>query len=303
MTKLTRSIDKLKFNLLKMLPAAVIHETLTHNQSSLLHSNNGALHHNPVIANLTIMNKSTHRRNALFCQIGSRHTTLLISGFTNTVHFLIHLRTMKVSILTSTWNGITHTSRMPRTNTGDLTQTTMRLTRQPGNTPTCRHTFITTTLGHSNHINILILRKHTIHSNLLLKQSLGKLNFSSRIRSTIHLNLHDMGLLHPRVTQLLRLRMSNDTNHTAKLPNTTQLRLNILRTILILRRILHIRLLLTRIPIPVTTPLKLITQMLGKHSRQRTQSTWSLHISNNTHNDHRRSLNHTDGIHDLTFVH
>merc|ERR1739842_14077 len=71
MSKFGTGINELKINSLKMLPTGVIHHTLSHDQRSLLDTNNGTLQHNPILINLTIVWESTHWCDTLLSKISS----------------------------------------------------------------------------------------------------------------------------------------------------------------------------------------------------------------------------------------
>ncbi len=54
---------------------------------------------------------------------------------TDTVHLLVELGTVEVTLLTSTGNGPGDTGRVPGTDTSDLAETLVRLAGQLGNMP------------------------------------------------------------------------------------------------------------------------------------------------------------------------
>ena len=70
-------------------------------------------------------------------------------------------------------------------------------------------------LGHTNDVNHLILLKDSSNWNLLLKVIPGKVNLVSN-RSTIELDLHDVGLLLP-APEDLHLCVHDDTDGGAVL--------------------------------------------------------------------------------------
>jgi len=56
------------------------------------------------------------------------------------------------------------------------------------------------------------------------------------------------------------------------------------------------------LPILVEAATAVLSQMLGKDSLQRSWSTWSLNVANNTNNDHRRSFQDSDGLDNFLLV-
>mmetsp|Transcript_10338 Transcript_10338/g.12133 ORF Transcript_10338/g.12133 Transcript_10338/m.12133 type:complete len:424 (-) Transcript_10338:42-1313(-) len=302
MTKFRTGIDKLKINRLKMLPTGMVHETLPQNKRTLLNSNSRTLKHDPVLIHLTVMGESTHGRNALLGKIRSSLARRIISLLTNAVHLLVEFGSVEITVLTGTWYSGTDTSWMPGSDTGNLTQTTMRLTGKTCDTPTGGDTLIPMTFGDSKNIQLFILGEDRVDGDFLFEKFLGEGNLLRGVFSSIDLNLHDVSLLNAKV-QFLHLGVRNHTYNGTELSNTVQLLLNILPSIGILGRILGKRLPLTLVPILITPPLILLTQMLRKHSRQIPQTTGSLHIPNHTHNHHRWGFHNGDRIDNLAFVH
>merc|ERR1719517_426432 len=95
---------------------------------------------------------------------------MLVVLLSDAVDLLVDLCAVVVSVLTSTRDLELHASRMPRSDTGDLAETTMGLARETGHTPTRHDTVDTTTLGHTDHIDHLVLLEDGLNTDLLLEQ-------------------------------------------------------------------------------------------------------------------------------------
>jgi hypothetical protein len=301
-SKLGTGIDKLDVDLLQMLARRVLHHALTKDKSTLLDTNDGALKHNPVFVDLTVVDESTHRGDTLLGQISLSLATFSITLLSNTVNLLVKFGTVEVTLLTSTGNGGRNTGRVPRSDTGNLTKTTMGLAGKTRDTPTSDDTLETVTLGHTEDINLFVLGEDTVNSDLLLEQSLGVVNLGSGVTS-VDLDLHNVSLLQTKI-ELLDLSVGNHTNDRAKLLDTLEFGINILAAILlVLLGVLGESLFLTVVPVLVATTLEFLTQMLGKDSGQSAKTTGGLNVSNNTNHNHRRGLDNRNGIDDLTLVH
>jgi len=112
-TKLGAGIDELEVDGLEMLPGRMLHDRLTKDQRTLLDTDNGTLDHDPILADHTIVDESTHGGDALFSQISLGLTTSIVSLLTNTVNLLVHLSTMEITVLTSAGYSVGNTGRMP----------------------------------------------------------------------------------------------------------------------------------------------------------------------------------------------
>lgn len=78
---------------------------------------------------------------------------------------------MVVTILTRTWHSVRNTGRMPRSNTGNFTQTTMSLPGKPGNSPSGGDTLKSVTFRNSKDIYHFILGKNGVDGDFLFEKS------------------------------------------------------------------------------------------------------------------------------------
>jgi hypothetical protein len=83
---------------------------------------------------------------------------------------------------------------MPSTDTSDLAETLVCLSRQLLRSPSSSDTLESMTLGDANDINDLILFKYGCHRDLLLEQAVRERNLV-RNATTVYLNFHQVGLL------------------------------------------------------------------------------------------------------------
>jgi len=135
MTKLACGVDKLEVNMLHVPFLEVRQQRLAQGDNTFLGPNTAAPDHEAVLLHLTIVSEASHGRDTLFCDIklgGGVVLHLLVSLFVeslaNTVDLLVDLRAVVLAFLTSTSHSVRHTGRVPRSDTGDFTQTLVCLT-------------------------------------------------------------------------------------------------------------------------------------------------------------------------------
>ena len=189
--------------------------------------------------------------------------------------------TVVVTILTSTSNSPLDMVRMPSTNTSNLTQTLMSLTRQLSRTPTASNTLRSVTLSNGNDVYHLILLENGIDVDRLLEQVTGEVNLV-RDRSSIDLDLHQMCLL-LLDGSLADLCVSENTDNSAVFLDTLEFTCD--RGSAVLRVLLGVvgeGLLLASVPVLVEPSLDLITKMLGPHGSERPETTGSFNVTDNT---------------------
>nr|AFK35688.1 unknown [Medicago truncatula] len=227
MSKLGRGIDKLEFDILKSKTRSLLKKGLAQSNNPLLGTNTASLDHQKILLDNTVVWETTHRCNVFLSPIEfSLGVMGLLSNFAELVNFLVQLSSVMVSVLTSSGNSERNSSRMPSSNTCNLPQTPVSLTRKTSNTPTSNNTFITLTLGHSNDVNHFIFLEHSINRNLLLKETVCKVHLLCN-GTTIDLNLHYMGFLLLQTLHFPDLSVSQHTDNSCILLQFLKLGLNV----------------------------------------------------------------------------
>merc|ERR1719506_3331931 len=174
-----------------------------------------------------------------------------------------------------------------------FSKTSVRLTWETGYTPSSRNTFVSTTLGYTQHINVLVLAENGIYGNLLLEQTFREIDLSSYITS-VDLDFHNMCLLQSEI-KFLNLCMCNNTNNRAKFLDSFQLGINVLTTVF--------SVFLGAVPVLVHATFEFFIQMLGKDRGKCSKAHRRFNVPDNTNNDHRWSFNDGNSINDLALVH
>ncbi|KAM3082632.1 hypothetical protein ACMFMF_011941 [Clarireedia jacksonii] len=183
-----------------------------------------------------------------------------------------------VSVLTSTGNSPLDVGRMPRTNTGDLSETLVCLSRKLLGSPSASNTLETVTLGDGNDIDHLILLEDGTDLNWLLEETAGEVNLVSNATS-VNLNLHQMSLLLLE-RSLSDLSVSKDTDDGTVFLDALEFAGDGGATVLrVLLGVLGESLLLALVPVLVESALNFVAQMLGPDSGEGSKTTRSLNVT------------------------
>jgi len=288
MTVLGRGIDELDVERLMVRSLGGGHDALAQSDCSLAGTTNTSLDHEPVLVDLTIMRESTNRGDGLLSQVSLSGAVVSVALLTNAHDSLVDLSTVMVTLLTGTGQSEAASRRMPGTNTSDLSETTMRLARKSGNSPTRDDTLSTVTASSRADVHGLSQGEDTIHVEVLLEKVLGEVNLI-RNRTSVDLNLAQMGDLLSQLN-LADLSMGEDTHHTTVLLDSVELKVNVLSLLRVLLGVLGESLSLRAVPVLVESAFDLIRQMLGPDSGQGAKTVGGLHITDNTDHSHGGSL-------------
>jgi len=294
-TILGRSIDELEVERLHVGTSGRSDDTLAKSDGALLGTSDGTLDHDPVLVDPTVVREATNGVDAFLGQIrlgGSRGSSVLL--LTDAQHTLVDFGTMVVTLLTSTRDSEFNAGRVPRTNTGDLAETTVSLTRKTGDTPTSDDTDETVTLGGSAGIKNLALTEDLLDRDLLLEQTVGEVNLGGNI-TTVDLDLHQVGNLLAK-SQLLGLGVGQDADDRSVLLDALQLLSNSLRLGSGLLGVLGEGLALGAVPVLVETTLDLIGQVSGPDSGKSAKTVRGGDVTNNTDDNHRRGFQDSDSL-------
>lgn len=282
------------------------HDGLTKSDGTLLDTRDATLEHDPVVGDSTVVGEATHGGDSLLGEIelsgGGNILLTLSNSLTNAVDLLVLLSTVVVSMLTSTGNSELDTGRVPGTNASNLTETTVSLTGETGNTPTRDNTAEALTLGGSGDVDLLTLGEDGVDVDLLLEELLGELNLLLN-RATVDLDLQDVGLLLTEV-ELEDVSVGNDTDDLGVLLHGLDVisELSLTLSSGVLLGVAGEGLVLGTVPVLVHTTEELVIEMLGEDSLVGAESLRSLDVSDDTDNGHRRSLNDGDGLDSLLLV-
>lgn len=301
MTELGGGIDPLELDLLGGPAGSLGVQSLAQSHNTLLDTGNGALDHDEVVLDLTVVDETTHARQML--ELRNKHReriswrnirgdlllgdvelgggVTLIGTLSNAEDLVVARGTVVVSVLTGTGNSPLDVVRVPSTNTGDLTQTLVSLAGQLGGTPTGGDTGETVTLGDGDDINHLVLLEDGIDIDGLLEEVAGEVDLVGD-GATVDLDLHKVGLL-LLDRSLADLGVGEHTDDSAVLLDALKLAGDGGTGALgVGLGVLGEGLLLGLVPVLVEATLDLIAQVLSPDGGERAETTGSLDVTDDT---------------------
>mmetsp|Transcript_26813 Transcript_26813/g.58434 ORF Transcript_26813/g.58434 Transcript_26813/m.58434 type:complete len:397 (+) Transcript_26813:764-1954(+) len=299
---LGRGVDELELDLLGGQLAGLGHESAAQGQHTLLGTGDATLDHKVVVAQDTVVREATHGVDVLDGRVElGGGTVVLRASLAELVDLLVDLSTVMVTVLTGAANGVRNAGRMPRSDTSDLTQTTMGLAGQTGDAPTGNHALVTATTGTADDVDHLVLGEHGVHGHLLLEKLGGEVNLGGGI-TTVHLDLHDVGLLLLQVLHLADLGVADGADHGAVLADQSKVLLEGALTIGVLESSLGESLLLGLVPVLVEATLHLVGQMLSPHGLQGAQTEGGTDVADQTNHNHGGGLHQGHSLAGLLLV-
>jgi len=299
MSDLGGSIDELEGNLFQSVSGNLRKERLTKRDESLASAADGTLDHEPVLVDFTVVREATERSDRLLGDIVLGVGVILVLLLTDAVDLLVDLGTMMVTVLTSARDLELHAGRMPSTDTGDLAETTMGLTRKSSDTPTSDDTVSTATLGHTNDIDHGVLGENVSDADLLFKETLAVVDLGRSVLSTVDLDFLEVGLLLTDLG-LLNLGVDEETHDGAVLLAALDLSVHLGGRVLL--GVLGESFLLALVPVLVEATPDGVSQVTGEHGGQGAKATRSLNVSDETDGDDWRGLENADGLDDILLV-
>jgi len=307
-SNLGRGVDEFQFDLLHVLALVVGDEWASKHNRALPASHARALDDEELVLDFTIVGKSSKRGDGLLGEI-SGGAGLVLDDFlaldlgvslSDTVDLFVDLDSVVVTLLTSARDGVANAGWMPSTDTGNLSETSMRLSGELLGAPSRGHTLASMTLGNSDAVNVLVLFEHGSHRDWLLKQSSGKVDLVGYI-SSVDLELENVSLLLLQ-WEALHLGMSNESDNGAVLLHLGQSGVNAASVVLPFGRVLSKSLLFAVGVVLVEPPAEFVADVLGPDGLEGPESTGGLDIPDYTDPDHRGCFQDGDWLDDLLFV-
>jgi hypothetical protein len=299
-TVLGRGVDELDVEGLEVRSLGGGHNTLAQSDGALARASHASLDHEPVLVHLSVVREATYGGDALLGQVHLGGAAAVISFLANTKDSLVDLGTVVVTLLTSAGDSKAHAGRVPGSDTGDLTETSVGLSGQSGDTPTADHTLGSVTAGGRADVEHLSLGEDRVHIHLLLKQALGEVNLLGHL-ATVDLHLQEVSDLLSEL-ELADLGVGEHTNDLAVVLDAVELVLDVLGFLGELLGVLGESLSLGSVPVLVESALHLVRQVASPHGGEGAESGRGLDISHNTHHSHGGSLEDGHSLHSVLLV-
>lgn len=307
MTELGGGIDALEVDLLQVLSLVVNQEWLSEENGSLSHAHARSLDHDEVVLDLTVVWEATNGVDALLGQVGLGgavvHVDLAVLGLVagaQSVDLLVDLDSVVVAFLTASSNGVADSRWMPSTDTGDLSETSMRFSGKFLGAPSAGHTLSSVTLGDTDAVGVVVLGEHGVDADLLLEEALGEVDLVGGA-AAVDLELDDVSLLLLE-WQELHLSVSDESHNLAVLLDLVDGGLLAGFVLGPLLLVLGESELLGLAPVLVESSLGFVTDVLSPDGLEGSEASWGLDVSDNTDADHWWGIDDGDWLDDLLLV-
>jgi hypothetical protein len=293
--ELRRRVDPFQVDLLQGLPRCVHEHGLPEGHDPLLDTRDGALQDDEVVLDLAVSDEAAHtkrvsiaaysevvedlRSDLLLGDVELGRGVAVVVALADTVDLVVDRRAVVVSVLTGTGDGPLDVGRMPGTDTSDLSETLVRLSRELLGAPSAGDALEAVALGDGDHIDDLVLLKDGADLDGLLKQAVGKVDLVGDA-TAIDLDLHQVGLLLLE-RGLADLGVGEHADDGAVLLDALELAGDGGAGVLgVLLGVLGEGLLLAAVPVLVEPALDLVAEMLGPDCGEGSKTAGGLNVTN-----------------------
>jgi len=214
-------VDELEVDLLEVGSRGVGLEGFSEGDDPLLDTRDGTLKDDAVGSEDTVVGEATHGGERLVSDVVRSSTRLGVGTVADSVDLVVSAGSVVVTVLTGTGDREHDRRRVPSSDTGDLSETSVRLSGKLGDTPTLGNTLVTLTVGDGNGVDDLVLLEDGVDTDLLLEVRLGELDLVGD-GSTVDLDLHEVGLLLVK-TSLAVLGVGKDSDDRTVLLDSLEL--------------------------------------------------------------------------------
>lgn len=303
MADLGGGIDELEVHLLGLPRLGGGEDRLAEHDGSLAGTLDATLDEEEIVVDLTVVGETSERSDVLLNGIVVAggvvlHTSLGAS--TNTVDLVVDLGSAVVAKLTGAGHSPLDGSRVPSTDTSDLSKTSVSLTRKLLNTESLDDALNSVTSGNTNGIAAVVVLEHLTELDFLLKVVEGPLDLVGNL-ATVKLHFHDVSLV---LTELQQADLGSDqhTDDSAVLLDALEVAVNaagalgvILESVGVLRE----GLLLSVGPVSVEAALDILVEVLGPNGGELAEATRGLNVTNETDDLDGRALDDGGGLNDV----
>jgi len=306
-TELGGGIDGFEIDFLQIFSFVVGQQRFPQNNWSLSDSHTTSLDHDEIVLDFTVMWKTSDWIDGFLGQIGLGGTVVKVGlavlglvASAQSVDLFVDLNSVVVTFLTASGNGVGNSRWMPSTNTGDLSETSMRFSGKFLGAPSAGHTLSSVTLGDTDAVGVVVLGEHGVDADLLLEEALGEVDLVGGA-AAVDLELDDVSLLLLE-WQELHLSVSDESHNLAVLLDLVDSGLLAGFVLGPLLLVLGESELLGLAPVLVESSLGFVTDVLGPDGLEGSEASWGLDVSDNTDADHWWGIDDGDWLDDLLLV-
>lgn len=211
-------------------------------------------------------------------------SVLLVRTLADSVNLVVNRCSVVVTVLTSTGNSPLDVRRMPCTDTGDLSETLVCLSRELLGAPSRCYTRETVTLGDGDSVDHLVLLEDGVDLDGLLEQTVAEVDLVC-CAATVDLDLHEVSLLLLE-RGLGDLGVGEDSDDRAVFLDSLELSCDGGALLGVLLGVLGEGLLLGLVPVLVEASLQLVAQVLCPDGGEGSETSWGLDVADKANGDH-----------------
>jgi hypothetical protein len=306
-TELGGGINGFKIDFLQIFSFVVGQQRLPQQDWSLSDAHARSLDHDEIVLNFTVVREASYWINRFLGQISLGGTVvkvgLAVLGFitsAQSVDFFVDLNSVVVTFLTASGNGVGDSGWMPRTNTSDLSETSMRFSGKFFSTPSAGYTLSSVTLSDTNAIGVVVVGEDFVDWDLLFEETLGEVDLGSGV-ATVDLELDDVSFLLLEWDEL-HLGVGDESDDLAVLFDLVQTGLLARFSFGPFLLVLSESQFLGFSPVLVESPFSFIRNVLGPDGLERSKASWGLDVTNDTNSDHWWAIDDGDWLDDFFLV-
>jgi len=306
-TELGGGINGFKIDFLQIFSFVVGQQRLSQQDWSLSDAHARSLDHDEIVLNFTVVREASDWINRFLGQISLGGTVvkvgLAVLGFVTSaqsVDLFVDLNSVVVTFLTASGNGVGNSRWMPRTNTGDLSETSMRFSGKFLGAPSAGYTLSSVTLSDTDAVGVVVVGEDFVDWDLLFEETLGEVDLGSGV-ATVDLELDDVSFLLLEWDEF-HLGVGNKSDNLAVLFDLVDCsflaRFSFGPFLLVLSESQF----LGFSPVLVESPFSFIRNVLGPDGLESSKASWGLDVTDDTNSDHWWAIDDGDWLDDFFLV-
>jgi len=306
-TELGGGIDRFEIDFLQIFSFVVGQQRFPQNNWSLSDAHARSLDHDEIVLDFTVVREASDWIDGFLGQIGLGGTVVKVSftvlglvASAQSVDLFVDLNSVVVTFLTASGNGVGNSRWMPRTNTGDLSETSMRFSGKFLGAPSAGYTLSSVTLSDTDAVGVVVVGEDFVDWDLLFEETLGEVDLGSGV-ATVDLELDDVSFLLLEWDEF-HLGVGNKSDNLAVLFDLVDCsflaRFSFGPFLLVLSESQF----LGFSPVLVESPFSFIRNVLSPDGLEGSEASWGLDVSDNTDADHWWGIDDGDWLDDLLLV-